>query len=307
MTTDGLPAKRGRRGFTLIELLVVVAIIAILAAMLLPVLSRAKESARRAICLSNQHQLYVGTTLYASDYDDWLPCGSDSWLGSTYFRDTWARRRGFYLDYLGIKVSDYTFDAGQSNQPLWCPSGGRQARGGTSIYSPGWGWRCGSDYHLAGCSPTNADGMGYPARREPMWSSKTSWPRVFALDIATSYYDPTAVGLAFDMYVLSPHGPAGVAQGLNVSATDGSGQWVPASACTQFGGNIAGSSPPGKWQYLAGGGWNGGVYRLIPKEFEYLFPEYNYTFVWKQSVFVARLGVPAGSYPIGTLGVVPFP
>lgn len=54
-------------GFTLIELLVVVAIISILAALLLPVLSRAKERGKRAVCASNLHQTALAFLLYAEE------------------------------------------------------------------------------------------------------------------------------------------------------------------------------------------------------------------------------------------------
>jgi len=56
-------------GFTLIELLVVVAIISILAAILFPVFARARESARRASCLSNLKQIGLGMMQYVQDYD----------------------------------------------------------------------------------------------------------------------------------------------------------------------------------------------------------------------------------------------
>ena len=62
-----------RKGFTLIELLVVIAIIAILAAIIFPVFSRARAKARQAQCASNLKQLTLAFEMYVTDYDEMLP------------------------------------------------------------------------------------------------------------------------------------------------------------------------------------------------------------------------------------------
>ena len=109
-----------RKGFTLIELLVVIAIIAILAAILFPVFSRAREKARQTACLSNLKQLTLAFLMYAQDWDETFP---PAW----YCSDGWTHLFSwdFYFDWSSWppKVGDglitpYT-KSGQIHQ---CPS-----------------------------------------------------------------------------------------------------------------------------------------------------------------------------------------
>lgn len=70
-----------RKGFTLIELLVVIAIIAILAAILFPVFSKAREKARQATCTSNQKNIALAVNIYAQENEESLPPTAASWAG----------------------------------------------------------------------------------------------------------------------------------------------------------------------------------------------------------------------------------
>lgn len=79
-----------RAGFTLVELLVVIAVIALLAAILLPVFARARAKAQQTTCLSNIKQFAAAFELYVSDYDDTYPSVGNYWASNSRGSD-WVR------------------------------------------------------------------------------------------------------------------------------------------------------------------------------------------------------------------------
>ncbi len=113
---------KARRAFTLLELLVVIGIIAILAALLFPVLSRAKERGYRTQCLNNLKQLSTGIQMYADDHADQLP--GPFWQGVTenYDNQDTTRLCYFIATYLGLPAPIST---PQSAPFTRCPSAAR--------------------------------------------------------------------------------------------------------------------------------------------------------------------------------------
>ncbi len=89
--------RKGHRGFTLIELLVVISIIALLLALLLPVLTEARNAAKASLCLSNSRQIALVQFLYANDNDNTLRPGggmSGGFQGDWFWAFSDAKRNG---------------------------------------------------------------------------------------------------------------------------------------------------------------------------------------------------------------------
>ncbi len=86
-----------RKKFTLIELLIVIAIIAILAAMLLPALNKAREAVKRISCISNVKSLVLASNLYADDYSDCFPSYKMNLGAADTFSNGWMQGLVPYL------------------------------------------------------------------------------------------------------------------------------------------------------------------------------------------------------------------
>lgn len=150
-----------KAGFTLIELLVVIAIIAILAAILFPVFAQARESARKASCISNTKQLGLGTMMYVQDYDEMYPC--NSWDGAPMGTiDNDIRQDGNRFTLWPWRIMPYL----KNRQILVCSSDPAQGRNGWTGYSTDpndcWGIPTpisyGHNQHLFGYGGTDRPG-----------------------------------------------------------------------------------------------------------------------------------------------------
>lgn len=141
-------ASSRRKGFTLIELLVVIAIIGILAAMVFPVFARARESARKAVCLSNQKNIALAFQMYLGDYNDTFPPRESDAAALEYIRAApgacgCASLQGDNCPYLNSMNPYLTFpvvlDEYIKNRDVWrCPSSRVATGAGFIVYDTDW-------------------------------------------------------------------------------------------------------------------------------------------------------------------------
>ena len=168
--------SRSGRGFTLVELLLVIAVIAVLAALLLPALARAKASAKSAACKSNLRQLGIALTMYVSDYQKYpgpiMPEDGGP-LEPVGPREGWSGPLNAYLPGEGWPNPNVLLDGGDTRAHrqqcvFTCPAVPRQWQWALpGRPNGGWAYVSSYGYNIKGTGriPANVQDLGLGPRR----------------------------------------------------------------------------------------------------------------------------------------------
>ena len=265
----GMPSPS--RAFTLVELLIVIAIVSLLIALLLPSLSKARAAARRAVCASNQHQLFVSAVAYAIDFNDYLP-QTPGPLPRSSLQMGKPSTNLWIQSYVGVQLN--------TGVPDWYPSWPYGQPMGNNITQPGYlralnkrgilacpddmqekidssnsNWTnenanrnlcsVGSTYNMIAFSAHNFYGdqsdvfqYHYYAKYSNAASTVNGYPRAFIMDTfyeAANYSYLNAAGLACLYTYANSHASSGSPEGANVIDGNGALRWVPTASMFTFG------------------------------------------------------------------------
>ncbi len=184
--------SNAKEGFTLIELLVVISIIAFLAALPLPTLSRAKEKACQANCLNNLRQINFAVHLYAADNHDELPSIPDTNADGMMTNSFQVVYKALVKSYLGLRGL-----SSERDRVFACPADTYFYNNWTFV-AAGWHEQYISDYSSYGFN-----GLGGTVNTPPFLSGQTNSPGLFGWKLA-AIHDPARTVLVAENAALYP-------------------------------------------------------------------------------------------------------
>jgi len=184
-----------KRGFTLVELLVVIAIISILAALLLPALAGAIQSARTLNCQSTIRSAYLANAAFAGDNEGWLP-STVNWK-----QGTWGNYGGRSEPYLGWHIHKEGSNAPYTNYTLVLPKfastglQGKRPHGWGILVAEGYVEDVRDAFFCPGRTRKTYGIHGFSEYLLNRWTYEISWaaemPSPGEVDLAADYYGNT--------------------------------------------------------------------------------------------------------------------